>query len=127
MSNKAELPEDAQNQMSQIEAVYKDGVMTIDGKDFVFTKLKHKQRRKVFAFMTRIQYMLKNGDFSFLDWVDFEPVEKIIEDSITVDDLQISKHKDYWDSEDNAGRYLKFISMAMPVIAYPLMSGGSGV
>lgn len=103
-----------------IKAVYDDGVATINGRDYTFTKMVHKQRRKVFAFMTKIGEMMNRGDMSFLDWPEFEQVEQVINGAVLFNGSALSRLDTHWDHypED----YVPFISTAMGVISYPFLS-----
>jgi len=63
--------------LSMLKAVHDDQSATLpSGREYTLTKMTHKQRRRVFAFFTKKQREIQNGDFSFLDSPDFEPVEK---------------------------------------------------
>lgn len=106
---------------SMIKAVYDDQEMEINGRSYKFLKMNHKKRRKVFSFMSRIQGMLTENDFSFMDWDDFEPVEKVIHDSITFDGSLISKLPSHW--EEYPEDYINFTLTALPVISYPFLAG----
>jgi len=60
-----------------LKAVHDDQSATLpSGREYKLTKMTHKQRRRVFAFFTKKQREIQNGDFSFLDSAEFEPVEK---------------------------------------------------
>lgn len=110
--------------LEMIRAVYQDGIATINGRDYEFTKTNHKTRRKVFAFYTRIAQLVRKGDFQFLDWPEWDNIEKLICDITLYDGMAINKRKDHWDefSDD----YLQFISTALPVISYPFLKGSLG-
>lgn len=110
--------------LATIKAVYDDGLATINGKDYEFTKTTHRIRRKVFAFYTQHANAIRQSDFSFLDTQGWDEIEKLLNDLVLVDGVQISKRENgaYWDS--NPGDYLKFVSVALPVISYPFLQGG---
>ena len=108
--------------LAMVQAVADEGLATINGTDYEFTSMTHKQRRKVFAFYTKVAQDLKNKNFSFLDSAEWDGIEKLLGDHVLVDGVQINKHTgDYWDK--NAGDYLQFVATAMPVICYPFMQG----
>lgn len=110
--------------LKMIRDIYEDGVATINGRDYCFTKLTHNDRRKVFAFFSGIQHQVQNGDFSFLDRPDFQAIEKVMGDRMTFDGVQITKRAGHWDEypED----YLQWVSVGMGVISYPFMRGAVG-
>lgn len=109
-----------QQAYAMIKAVYDDGVATINGRDYTFTKMVHKQRRKVFAFMTKVQDMMARGDMSFLDWEEFEKVEQVINNVVLFNGSALSKLDTHWESY--AEDYVPFVTTAMGVISYPFLS-----
>ena len=106
--------------LAMIKAVHDDGIATINGRDYTFTKMVHKQRRKVFAFFTKVQDMMTRGDMSFLDWDEFERVEAVIASVVLFNDSALSKLDTHWDNY--AEDYVPFITTAMGVISYPFLS-----
>lgn len=122
-----ELEQQVAQAQAMIKAVYEDGVATINGRDYQFTTAQHAQRRKVFAYYTKIGRELQNEDFSFLDSPEFEPVERTINRLVLFEGQALAKLPNHWDEypED----YLRFIPTAMGVISYPFLKGnvtGSG-
>ena len=111
-------------QQEVIAECWKDKCMTINGRDYVFTKFKHEQRRKVFAFLTSIVEQLEKRDMSFLDTARFKEIEQIMCERITLDDMQISKIKDHW--EEHPEDYLQFVTVGMQVIAHPFTAAVAG-
>jgi len=105
--------------MAMVKAVYDDQEMEINERSYKFVKMNHKKRRKVFAFMSRVQPMIAIKDFSFIDWPDFEAVEAVIHDHVTFNDSLISKIPTHWDvyPED----YVNFTLTALPVISFPFL------
>jgi len=106
---------------AMIKAVYDDQEMEINGRTYQFLKLTHKKRRKVFAFMSRVQAMLISNDLSFIDWPDFEPIERIINECITFEGELISKRPMHW--EEFSGDYVMYVLTSMQVISYPFLAG----
>lgn len=104
---------------AMIQAVFDDKKMEINGRTYQFTNMTHKQRRKVFAFLSRIGDMMARKDFSFLDWPDFEPVEAVIESAIMFEGSTISKLTQHWDTYP--GDYMMYITTAMQVISWPFL------
>ena len=111
--------------MATIKAVYDDSCAEINGREYVFTKTTHKKRRKVYAFYTKITPLVAKGDFSFLDWPEWEILEEVIGNIVTFDNMQLTKSKDHWDKYP--GDYLQFITTALPVISYPFFPESGGV
>lgn len=104
--------------LDKFKEIYEDGEMTLpSGVTYQFTKLNHKQRLKVF---TRFQSLESQG-LMFFDSPEFEIIEKIIENSILVDKIQLSKLFNHW--EDNASEFFTFYTNAMGAISYPFLSG----
>lgn len=110
--------------LAMIQAVYEDGEATINGRDYVFTKCTHADRRKVFAFFCGIRPQIQQGDYTFLDRPDFHAVEKTMCDRITFEGSSISKLPRHW--EDYPEDYLQLVTTAMAVISYPFMKGAVG-
>lgn len=112
--------EDQQQQaMNQIKAVYEEGKAEINGREYVFNKMTHKERRKVFAFMTKVQEDMQRGSFWWLESPEFAEVEQIIERNVTYNDVALNKLDNHWDNYP--GDYVTFISTALGVISYPFM------
>lgn len=116
MSNEAQ-----KKALEMIKAVFDDGIATINGTDYEFSKTSHKIRRKVFAFYTKHAERLQKKDFSFLDTDEWDLIEKLLNDLVMVDGVQISKRNDYWDNKPDD--YLQFVATTMPVICYPFLRG----
>ena len=117
------LDEKAQQKkaQAQVAAIVKDGKAEINGNEYVFLKTTHRQRLKVFAYFTSVKELLGAGNFSFLDTREWDAIEAIIRGMVTFggDSLKV-RGDDHW--EEFHADYLKFISVAMPVICYPFMS-----
>lgn len=107
---------------AMIKAVYEDGMADINGTEYVLTKMVHKDRRSVCAYYTTVAPLLQTGQYSFMDTPEFERIEKIIENHVTVDNSLLSKLPNHWD--DNPGNYLMFISTALGAMSYPFFAGG---
>lgn len=107
-----------------IKAVFEDGEATLDsGNSYRFTKMMHKERRKVFAFYSRIAGAVQNQDLSFLDSPDFEGVEGIINKRVTYEGSLLSVLGDaHWDKYPSD--YIPFITTALMVISYPFFPAG---
>lgn len=110
---------DDQKGADVIKAVYDDGFVEIHGREYHFLKMRHQQRRSVFAFFSSIQRDIQRQDFSFLDDPRFATVEKIIGDAVTYEGSLLSKRPGHWD--DYPQDYLIFVSTALAVISYPFM------
>lgn len=115
-----EQKEQASRALAMIKAVHDDGEATINGRVYKFTEMKHKQRRKVFAYYSQVAPLVQANDLGFLDAPEFEPVEAVINSAVTIDGSLLSVIGDtHWDKypED----YLVFIATALQVISYPFM------
>lgn len=110
--------EQRQTALNMIRAIFEDGEAEINGRVYTFNKMQHKQRRKVFAFYSRVAPRVQDNDYSFLDAPDFEPVEKVISDVVTFDGSLLSRLGDtHWD--EHPDDYLTFIAIALQVISFP--------
>lgn len=109
---------------AQIAAVVKDGFAEINGREYHFIKMVHKQSRKVMTYYTSIQKDVNDGNLLFMDSNQFVPVERLISEYTTFEGMTLDKLKDHWDAHPSD--YVKFTLMAMAVISYPLMGGGDG-
>jgi hypothetical protein len=116
------MDEKARAAIAMFRAIFDDGEAEINGRAYKFTKMVHKARRRVFAFYSKVGTMAAQNDFSFLDWPEFETVEKVINDAVLFNDSRLSVLGDaHWDKYPDD--YLMFISTAMGVISYPFLSG----
>lgn len=109
-----------QQGMEMIKAVYEDGFAEINGREYHFLKMRHEQRKAVFAYFTSIQHEIKRGNHSFLVDPLFKSLEKqIINAHVTFDDSLLAKLPEHWD--DNPQDYLMFVTTALAVFSYPFM------
>jgi len=99
-----------------VKKISEEGVAEINGREYKFTKINFKKRRKVLAYHTSVQADIGNDNYSFLDSPEFEPVEAVINDSVTFNDSLLSRLGDeHWDEYPND--YIPFISVALAVIS----------
>lgn len=109
---------DSELAIAMIRAVFEDGEAEINGNIYRFMAMTHKKRRKVFAFYTSVQDQVAVKNMSFIDSPEFEPVEAIINDSVTYMDSLLSRLGDqHW--ENHPADYITFIMTALPVISFP--------
>lgn len=121
--NSEELKTAQSDAQAQIKAIYDDGVATINGRDYTFTKFAFTERRSVFAYMSKIQHLLTVGNLSFIDDAEFKKVETIIYKRVTLNgDTLLSKNP----FEEYAEDYIMFITVALGVISYPFVRGETG-
>ena len=105
---------------AMIRAVFEDQEAEINGRAYKMTRMTHKQRRKVFAFYTRVGKQVETGDMSFIDSAEFEPVEKVINSVITYNDSLLSILGDaHW--EKYPDDYVTFIMTMLPAISFPFL------
>ena len=120
MENQNLTPEQqAAASMAMIKAVHDDGVAEINGREYQFSKMVHKERRKVFAFFTSVQSQLQTQSLWFLESPEFEAVEKIIESRVLYNGQMLSKLGNHWDLYPQD--YVLFIQTALGVISYPFL------
>ena len=111
--------------LAMVKAVHEDKEATLpSGRSYQLTKMTHNQRRRVFAFFSKRQSEIHAGDFSFLDSADFEPVEKVIMETVLYDGSQVSKLTTHWD--DYPEDYIVFIVTMMGALSYPFLKGSLG-
>lgn len=121
MAGKKEM-NDQEAAQALIKAVYDDKEMELNGgRKYKFLTMTHKQRRKVFAFMSRIQNLIQAKDFSFMEWPEFEAVESVIHNHITFEDSLISKRPNHFD--EYPSDYVNFTLTALMVISFPFLDG----
>lgn len=112
------MDDQQQAALAMVRAVFEDGEAEINGRVYTFNRMTHKQRRKVFAFYSRVAGAVQRQDFSFIDAPEFEPVEKVINDVVTFDGSLLSRLGDaHWEAHPDD--YLTFLGTALPVISYP--------
>lgn len=108
--------------LKMIEAVYRDKVAEINGREYHFSSaINHKRRVKVFAFYSKYARQIENGDMSFLDTREFDQVFSGICDVVLFDDMQLSKVSDHWDQHPED--FILFVTTAIMVISYPFLKG----
>lgn len=127
MTKKTQDQEVVDQAQDQVKQTYLDKVAEINGTEYTFTKFTHKERKKVFSFLTSVMNM-QTGDYrmDFWDEPRFEAVEDLINSKVMVDGIQISKKPNFWDDDEYAADYVVFMLLAMQVISYPFLQGGFG-
>lgn len=115
--------DDSKKALAMIKSVVDDGCATINGRDYEFTKMVHKERRKVFAFYTKIQNEVASGSMWFLESPEFETIESIINGRVLYNGQSLSKLGNHWElyPED----YVLLITTALGVISYPFLQGNA--
>ncbi len=101
----------------QMKAIHDDGFAEINGRKYTFTVMTHEQRRRVFAYYSSIGPQVQAQNFSFLSTPEFQGIEKILLDRMTLDGMQISKIDGHF--EKHPSDYVTFICCALGVISYP--------
>lgn len=109
--------------LAQVKAVYEDGVATVNGRDYVFTKATHKKRLKVFSYFTGVRKMIAEQDFSFMGDESYEAIEGIISNLVTFEGSLLSKKENHWNEYPQD--YMTFMTTALAVISYPFMQGAN--
>ena len=104
-----------------VKSIYDDGIAEINGREYKFLPMAHKERKFVFAYTTSITNELEKGNFSFMSSKEFEAVEKVIQERVAYDGIQLSKREKHFD--DYPEDYIMFVSSAMGVISYPFLKG----
>jgi len=109
---------EAEQAQAMIRSIFEDGEAEINGRKYRFTSMQHKKRRKVFAFLSKVAAAVESKDMSFMDSPEFEPVERVIHESVAYNDSLLSVLGDsHW--EKYPGDYMTFTLVAMQVISYP--------
>lgn len=116
------MNEEQKKAFETIKTIYEEGEASVNGRVYTFTKMVHKERKKVFAFASAHQNELDKGNFSCLDHSDFEPVEKIIHNRVMFNGELLSRREDHW--EEYPEDYVWLVAVAMQVMSYPFIKGG---
>ncbi len=110
------------NDVKTLKKIYADRKHTINGTEYEFDKIKFKSAKTLLAFLSLIEQDLAQGIVGFLDHAVFDDkILPIIEDSIKVGGLQISKTPDYW--EKNTADFVPLILIALPVLTMVFSEG----
>jgi len=110
-----------QNELEQFKAIHDDKEAVINGHAYKITKTTHKQRLKVFSYLTKVKEFISAGDFSFLDTDEFEKVRSVIESVVTFEGSSLSKLPNHW--EEHEEDFLMFTISMMGALSYPFMKG----
>lgn len=135
-------PEEAQRRQQEaaqkVSEAYEKGYMDVSGRRYRFTKMKFKERRKVFTYLTEIMRDLNRGSFYWMESERFEAIEALVNGSIIYEGpvegsegadstgtvghtLAKAADNGHWDR--HPGDYVGMMVMAMQVIAHPLQAG----
>lgn len=107
--------------LAQVRAVYEDSKATINGREYTIAKMNHKQRRKVFAFFSKVQQDMNRGNFWWLESSEWADVEAVIESHVLFNGEKLANLDTHWDNypED----YMLFVSTMLGAMSYPFLSG----
>ena len=97
-------------------------VLTLGKVDYKFNRFIHKERVRVFGFVTAIAPQLEKGNFDFFSSDGFDRIEKIIDENVTVNGSSLSKLAAHWDEYPE--NFIQFYTIAMQFISYPFLRGG---
>jgi len=117
----AEQEKQVQEALGQVRAVYEDGKATINGRDYEIAKMRHKDRRKVFAFFSKIQEDMNRNNFWWLESPEWSDVEKVIESNVLFDGEKLANLDTHWDNYPQD--YMLFVSTMLGALSYPFLSG----
>lgn len=116
---------DEQKQAAQnnIKDIFEDGVAEINGREYKFGVMTFIERRKVFAYTSKIQSNIQDMDLSFLATDEFAKIEEIIFKRTTFEDMSLFKKNPF---EVYMEDYFIFVTTALQVISYPFLKGSFG-
>lgn len=104
--------------LDMIKEIFEDGEAEINGNKYKFLTMTHKERRKIFAFYTKVSSQVTSRDMSFLSSPEFEEIEKIINLRVSYNDSLLDRLGDsHW--EKYPQDYVTFVTIALTVISYP--------
>lgn len=115
--------EEQEKQQAHIKAMYEDGTVTINGRDYTFTDMKFEDRVAVYSYASTIQNSLIRGNMGFLSSNEFKNIFKIISKYVLFDNESLDKNNVL---ERYMGDYTQFIVIALSVISYPFTNGETG-
>ena len=108
--------------INEIRGVYEDGFADINGRRYTFHKMRHLDRREVFAYFTTIKEQLFHENFGFMLKPDFSRIEQLVLRSVSCDGMIMAKApEDWWDGREQ--EYTMLVSMALTVISVPFFPG----
>ena len=110
--------------LEMFRAVYDDRQAEINGRIYELTRTTHKKRRKIFAFFTKHINQINANDYSFMDSLEFDAVEKLINDVVVFEGSLISRLPDHW--EKHPEDYVIFIMSMLGAMSYPFLKGVAG-
>lgn len=123
MTEETELQLAQKQALAQIKAVYDEGVATVNGRDYVFTKATHKKRLKVFSYFTGVREQMSKQDFSFMGDEGYDRIEEIVSELVTFEGSLLSKKPNHWNEYPQD--YMIFMTTALGVISYPFLQGAN--
>lgn len=108
----------AADAQAMIKAIFEDGEAEINGRKYTYLRMTHRQRRKVFAFYSKVSHRIQAQDISFIDTPEFDAIEAVIQAAVTFDSSLLSKLGDsHW--EAHPADYVTFITTSLAVISFP--------
>lgn len=109
--------------LEMVKACFDDRQMTINGRNYDFTKCNHQKRLKVFGFMMEHKEQLSTQNFGFLGTKEWADIEGTLFSVINYQDAALSKLNDHFSEDKYAEDYLQVILVGMQVICYPFTRG----
>lgn len=107
--------------IEQVRAVYEEGSATINGREYTLGRMTHKQRRKVFAFFSKVQEDMNQGSYWWLESSEFEDVESIINNHVLYNGEKIANLDTHWELYPQD--YMMFVTTMLGAMSYPFLSG----
>ena len=89
---------------------------------YKFNRFRHKERVKVFGYLTAVAPAMEKGNFEFLSSDAFDQVAKIISENVTVDGMSLQKMDSHWD--DHPENFIGFFTTALQFVSFPFLRGG---
>lgn len=112
--------------LEMIAACYEDQEIEVNGRSYLLTKTNHRKRLKVFSYYTKVMNQMQGGDMSFFGTDEFEAIEKLMNEVLTYDGMQLSKLPKHWENEEYIDDYIVLMTTSMAVISYPFLKGSVG-
>lgn len=105
--------------LKMIKEVYEESEATINGRAYKLLKMKHQQRKKIFGFFSSIQKQIKEENYAFFGFNEWDMIEEIINNHVTFDGDIIGKKEDHFDQYPSD--YLIYAITMMGAMSFPFL------
>lgn len=120
LDDEKELSDDeklAKKALALLKEINDDKVAEINGREYELLKLTHKKRRKVAAYYSSVEALIKVGNFSFIGHNNFDNIETILFENVKFENGTLSD--EHFENDKYINDYFLFVVTFLGAFSYP--------